>query len=317
MSLDALLTRTAATTDPDPTVLAAARTVLDDRTRTAQAVVLLHRRRARRRRLGLTVTGVAAAAALVLVPLALDGTTPEAEAAEVLVAAGAAAAAQPDEVGDAPYWHTVSIHAGRGAGQDPGPAGTEYRREVWNARVEPGLIQDDLLGPDPVGMGAASFPVGGATVDWDGLKALPTDPVALRALLTEGQPENSRTLDDLLLDQITSLLVESPAPPALRGALWQIASQLDGVRLVGDVTDAAGRPGVALEQTLAVGDGTSVHRLVVDPDSGTLLERTETYDGPGTAADTWYRSTYLEQGPADALPVQPQLPAGCTSFDWC
>lgn len=313
MSLDTLLSSTAATTDPDPAVLAAARSRLDDRTRAAQTVVLLHRRRARRRRLGLSLAGVAAAGALALVPLALDGTTPEAEAAEVLVTAGAAAAAQPDEVGDAPYWHTVSTHAQEGAGQD----GAEHRREIWNARVEPGLLLDGAVDADPIGLGAALFPVGGATVDWDGLTTLPTDPVALRAALLDGLPESSRTDDDVLFDQITALLVESPASPALRGALWQVASQVGGVRLVGDVTDAAGRPGVALELTLPAGEGTEIHRLVVDPDAGTLLERVDVYDGPGTASDTRYRSTYLEQGPADVLPVQPQLRPGCTSFDRC
>jgi hypothetical protein len=313
MSLDTLLSSTAATTDPDPAVLASARARLDDRTRTAQSVVLLHRRRARRRRLGLSLAGVAAAGALALVPLAMGGTTPEAEAAEVLVTAGAAAAAQPDEVGDAPFWRTVATYAQEGNGQD----GTEHRREIWNARVEPGLLLDEAVDADPIGLGAAVFAVGGTTVDWDGLTALPTDPVALRSALLDGVPGSSRTEEDVLFTQITDLLVESPASPALRGALWQVASQIGGVRLVGDVTDAAGRPGVALELELTDGDGTEVRRLVVDPDAGTLLERVEVYDGPGTASDTRYRSTYLEQGPADTLPVQPQLRPGCTSFDRC
>jgi hypothetical protein len=316
MNLDSLLTDTAPTSDPDAAVLAAGRRRLDDRVRRAQSVVLEHRRRARRRRVGLSLVGAAATTALVvtLVPWSPWGATPEARAAEVLVVASEAAAAQRDTVGDARYWHTVTTYVQEGLGAD----GAEHRRESWNARVEPGLLVDEGVdASDPIGMGAARFQVGATSLDWAGLDALPTDPVALRDLLYTDLPENSRSEDDLAFDQITALLVESPASPALRAALWKIASQIDGVRLVGEVTDAAGRTGTALEMTIRYDHGTEVRRLVVDPETGTLLERVDSYDGPGTETDTRYRATYLEQGPADTLPVQPQLLPGCTSWDRC
>ncbi len=317
MSLDALLTDTATTPDPDAAALAAGRRRLDDRVRGAQAAVRLHRSRARRRRLGLSLVGAAATVALAvaLVPWSPFGGTAEARAAEVLVVAGQAAAAQPDTtVGTPPYWHTVTTYAQVGEGA----TGTEHRRESWMARTEPGLLLDEGVDAgEPIGLGGAAFQVGGTTVDWAGLDALPTDPAALRDLLYTDLPESSRSQDDLAFDQITALLVESPASPALRAALWTVASQIGGVRLVGEVTDAAGRTGTALDQTIEHAGATRTHRLVVDPDAGTLLERIDTYDGPGTATDSRYRATFLGQGPADALPVQPQLPEGCTSWDRC
>lgn len=314
MNLDSLLTDTAPTADPDAAVLAAGRRRLDDRVRRAQSVVLEHRRRARRRRIGLSLVGAAATAtlAVTLLPWSPFGRTSEAQAAEVLVVASEAAATQPDTVGDAPYWHTVTTYVQEGLGAD----GVEHRRESWGARVEPGLLIDEGL--DAVmGMGVARFQIGATSLDWAGLDALPTDPVALRDMVYTDLPENSRSKDDLAFDQITALLVESPASPALRAALWTVASQIDGVRLVGEVTDAAGRTGTALELTIGDDPGTEVLRLVVDPGTGTLLERVDTYDGPGTDSDVRYRATFLEQGPADVLPVQPRLPEGCTSWDWC
>jgi hypothetical protein len=308
MSLDMLLTDTAPTTDPDPRVLDAGRRLLDERVGSAQTVVLLHRRRARRRRVGLSLVGAAATVALAVTLVPWSG-TPSAQAAEVVVDAGVAAGAQPDATtGTAPYWHSVSLYAQEGGGQD----GTEHRRESWAARTAPGLLLDAGVSADPIGIGAALFSLGDSTVDWAGLDALPTDPAALRERLLATPSDTSRTEDDVLFDRVTDLLVESPASPALRQALWQVASQIDGVRLVGEVTDATGRAGTAIEQRITYPGGeVETRRLVVDTADGTLLEREIVTD------TVTYRSTFLEQGPADVLPVQPQLLPGCTSWDRC
>lgn len=314
MNLDALLSDTATTTDPTPGTLAAARTRLDDRIQTAGVVVLAHRRRAHRRRAGLSLVG-AAALGLVLTSWSPFGGTsaPEAEAAEVLMTASGAAAGQPDIAADAAYWHTVSTSRQDTAGE----VGTEHHREVWVSRSGPGLLLDGES-DQPIGLGAASFTVGGSTVDWNGLDGLPTDPVALRTRLLSDIVENSRRPDDVLFTMVTDLLVESPASPELRAALWQVVSQVPDVRLVGDVTDTAGRPGVAVEQTVDYGShGIETRRLVVDTNDGRLLERVDAFDGPGQDADLTFRQTFLEHGPAQELPVQPVLPDGCTSFTIC
>lgn len=316
MTLDDLLTSTATTPDPDSRALVAARARLDDRVAAAGTVVLAHRRRAvRRRRLALTLAGAAAAATLAVLPLtSLGGGEPApAEAAEVLVVASEAAAAQPDDATGAPYWHTVSEHSSTGTAD-----GAVFRRETWLSRSGPGLLLDGGVdGSDPIGLPPATFVVGGQSLDWDQLAALPTDPVALRSLLASGLPDNSRSREDELFGAVGDLLRENPVPPAVRAALWRIASQIPGVVLVGDVTDQAGRRGTAVEMTVDDGGGAQeVRRLVVDTTTGDLLEETDgSTDRDGRTMTTRY--TYLEQGPADALPVQPQLPEGCASFDRC
>lgn len=319
MNLDTLLSDTATTTDPTPGTLAAARTRLDDRIQTAGVVVLAHRRRAHRRRAGLSLVGAAAALGFVLTSWSPFGGTsaPDAEAAEVLMTASGAAAGQPDIAADAAYWHTVSTSRQDTAGE----VGTEHHREVWISRSGPGLLLDgesDQPQGIPEGIPAASFTVGGSIVDWNGLDSLPTDPVALRTRLLSDTAETSRRPDDVLVTMITDLLVESPASPELRAALWQVVSQVPDVRLVGNVTDTAGRPGVAVEQTVDHGSyGFETRRLVVDTNDGRLLERVDTYDGPAQEVDQTFRQTFLEHGPAQELPVQPVLPDGCTSFDGC
>ena len=52
--------------------------------------------------------------------------------------------------------------------------------------------------------------------------------------------------------------------PALRKALWEVAARIPGIELVGDVTDHAGRAGVAVER-----NGT---RYVLDPSDGDVVD---------------------------------------------
>ncbi|MEU1285725.1 CU044_5270 family protein [Kitasatospora sp. NPDC005856] len=76
--------------------------------------------------------------------------------------------------------------------------------------------------------------------------ALPTDPDALLARIhadTAGlgpgpDEEAFRTIGDLLREQI--------APPAVSAALYRAAGKIPGVTVIDEVTDAAGRPGVAV-----------------------------------------------------------------------
>ena len=71
------------------------------------------------------------------------------------------------------------------------------------------------------------------------------------------------------------MLRETYASPELRAALFQIASGLPGVELIGDVTDEEGRPGVAVGYP---SDGLR-HDLIFDPNTSVLLgERTVVTD---------------------------------------
>jgi hypothetical protein len=63
--------------------------------------------------------------------------------------------------------------------------------------------------------------------------------------------------------EVGDLLRESPAPPALREALYEVAANIPGVVVKGHYTDALGRTGIAVER--------NGEALVIDPGNGQLL----------------------------------------------
>ena len=84
-------------------------------------------------------------------------------------------------------------------------------------------------------------------------------------------------------------------PNKLRAALWNVAAAVPGVKLVGAVTDSAGRSGAAGERL--DGSGTT-QRYVLDPTDGRLLEATAADE----SAERQLRATYLEHNPAETAP---------------
>jgi hypothetical protein len=247
------------------------------------------RRRRRRRALATGLVAGAASLALVAVPTLGSAPRASAEAAQVLLRAGTAAGAQVADWQDAPYWRSVSTYS-RG--------GQEHGREIWLGHRTNGALKDegidvvpkDPSGPGVVPLGGALFPTGGTSVTWDGLWELPTEAAALERRLRDGIHGAGPDDDTELFVIVGDLLRESPAPPALRKALWQVAARVPGIELVGAVTDHAGRAGVAVER-----HGT---RYVLDPDDGRLLEE----------VSSGWRATYLEQGPADSAPDAAAIP---------
>ncbi|MFI6793841.1 CU044_5270 family protein [Nonomuraea sp. NPDC050383] len=82
------------------------------------------------------------------------------------------------------------------------------------------------------------------------LGAWPTDPAQVRAkIVAEAGEEPLR-----IWRSLQSLVRESVVRPSLGAALYQVAAGLDGIVLVGDAVDAAGRPGLAV--AMDEGDGT-------------------------------------------------------------
>ena len=310
MDLDTLLRDTASVADPTPNDLVAGRVSLDAATMiSARRVVAV--RRMKRRGLGLAAI-LAAAASLVLVigPLLNPGprptsAIPTAEPSKstpaasptahpvqdtppvtlnlslVLFRAATAAGAQPGGWPDAAYWHTVSSYH-----QGTGPT---LRRESWMGHKTPGVVQDPLAG------GTMSLDVGNfGGFSWDQLYALPTDSRTLEAKLRATSLNGGRDDNSELFSLVGALLAESPASPALRKALWEIAGRIPHVTLVGAVKDSAGRPGVEIRR----GD----EGYILDPKDGRLLEQYEGTPGPVPEAPggaNW-RSTVLDQGPADS-----------------
>jgi hypothetical protein len=312
MDLDTLLRYTASVADPTPRDLAAGRAALDAATAiSARRVVAV--RHMKRRGLGLSAI-LAAAASLALVFGPLHNPDPSPVAASPTVAPGksqpaphptvdkgestppvtlnislvlfraaTAAGAQPGGWPDAAYWHTVSTHH-----QGSGPT---HRRESWMGHTATSVINDPPFRSGTVEAGV----FGGFT--WDQLYALPTDSRALETKLRATSLNGGRDDNSELFSLVGELLLESPAPPALRKALWEIAGRIPGVTLAGAVKDSAGRPGLEIRR----GD----EGYILDPDDGQLLEQYGGTPEPVVEAPggTNWRSTILERGPADSAPA--------------
>jgi hypothetical protein len=284
MDLDTLLTETGAVPDPSAAALTRGRAALGEAsTHSRKRVIAIGRGHSRRtRRLAVSAMAIAAAVtALLVVPTIGARPTASAEASQVLLRAGSAAGSQPGGWPDAAYWRSVSTY-------HQGPGAT-HRREIWIGHRAIGVLKDGGVDEGVIPLEVGLFPAGGRGLTWDQLYALPTDSPKLERELRDGIQGAGPDDDSELFVIVGDLLRESPAPPALRKALWEVAARVPGVTLVGAVTDSSGRAGVAVER--------HGNRYVLDPSDGRLLEE--------SSAD--WTSTYLEQGPADTAPAPTNL----------
>ncbi len=205
-------------------------------------------------------------------------------AAAVLDQAAQAAVAQASWP-DAQYWYFEHEYT---------CGGQLYTAKVWISRHGNGVLEK--TGPknntDPVCSSDLftapiidSYKFGPYT--WSQLYTLPTDPAKLKAKLMAdfgqgGGPD--------LFAAVEIVLVDSPAPPAVRSALFKVAASIPGIKVIGDYTDPLGRTGTALQ----IGH----YGLVVDAASGAVLD--ETNSGGAT--------TLVTQGPAAS---EPKLTGSC------
>jgi hypothetical protein len=231
-----------------------------------------------RRKFALGGIAVAACAALITVPVIIGagGSGADAAAATLLRTAGNAAAQQPGGWPDAAYWDVVSVYE-----QD----GQTRHREIWVSHHGTSVLRDGGVSAGVLPLGPGEFPAGGTALTWDELYALPTDPGQLTATLQADIKGAGQDPQSELFTIVGDLLRESPAPPALRKALFDVAAGIPGVHLTGKVTDELGRTGTGVTR----GDET----LVIDPADGKLLADTE----------SGWTATYVSQGPADSAPA--------------
>jgi hypothetical protein len=172
-----------------------------------------------------------------------------------------------------------------------GPAQPCNARSGW-ATVA-GALKDPRVSSGIIPLEVGSFD--GFT--WDQLYALPTESRTLERKLRATSLNGGRDDNSELFSLVGSLISESPAPPALRKALWEIAARIPGVTLAGAVKDSIGRPGIEIRR--------GFEGYVLDPKDGRLLER---YEGTSTPAPeapggTNWRATFLERGPVDSAPA--------------
>lgn len=240
----------------------------------------------------------AAAASLLLVVLVQQAEGPTAPSvpvptvspqirtvAQVLGEAAESSAQAEDQSGVA-YWRVETLQQ---QGDQP-----EERRTVWLGHARPGLLVDEY---GQVPLPPATFGLQRTVLSWDELVALPQDAAELIDLFRR-EAQGLRNPDIQVAKMAAGLLAESPAPPGLRRALWQVIAELPGVRSLGTRTDATGRAGIAI----ALGRPTTgTVEYIIDPARGTILQSTVVPERAG--ADVG-RFTYLEQGPSSALPAE-------------
>lgn len=228
-------------------------------------------------------------------------------AAVLLRAAGKAAGAQKGGWPNAAYWHVASVYV---------RSGKTYHRDIWISHYGNGVLEDNGVNSGPIDLGKASF----EGLSWEQLYALPTDPAKLQSVLqakfTQGFGADANptpspgtvTQSAELFVVVGDLLRESPASPALREALYDVAANIPGVVVKGDYTDALGRTGTAVERNGEI--------LVIDTSNGQLLA--DIYGDPNAAescapstsptkgASACFSGgvgyTYVKQGPATSAP---------------
>jgi hypothetical protein len=181
----------------------------------------------------------------------------------------------------AAYWRVDSIEV---------RAGETYHRDIWISRSGDAVLEDEGVplppGPQPVNPPGSGFGYLGTRpgwLTWGEIYALPTTPARLASVLTRDSTGLGGSLAQNLWSVVWGLLVETPASPALREALYDVAAGIPGVAVNTDYTDALGRTGTALTR----GNWT----LVIDPANGQLLAwitgdvaYTITFQGPVTSA---------------------------------
>ena len=162
------------------------------------------------------------------------------------------------------------------------------------------------------GLEGMSKPQSGYTgIPQPNLSDLPTDPAVLKTVIEarkgvfQGMPGDGETFDI-----IASTLRSFYAPPKLRAALYQVASELPDVELVGDVKDPVGRPGVAVAYPLVPG---VQKELIFDPSNSALLgerwvitnpDATHLFSGIPAGTNLMWNA-YLASGIVDSMNERP------------
>ncbi|MEV5749948.1 CU044_5270 family protein [Actinoallomurus sp. NPDC052308] len=191
---------------------------------------------------------------------------PVASAAELVHRATLKAAAEPAPQPRPDQWTYVKeTYATSSAGTAGALSGSPDRRVT----VERWLRVDGTRRATQVDGGrldsATTTPMDRSAVprsDYAYLRSLPTDPKALLALVYRQSAQFPLGRDAAAFTMIEDLMRRSVLPPRLRAALYGALAAIPGVRFAKDVTDTAGRHGVALYR---IDEGYLRTDVIVDP----------------------------------------------------
>ncbi len=155
-------------------------------------------------------------------------------------------------------------------------------KAAWVAAGSPELgddrTTDTRFDPAPRGSDPGAPQLAPGSLGYTDMDALPTDVDELESLIrTQASANGGGATDAEVFTIAGDLLSETVAAPRLRAALYRIVARLDGVELMGAVTDHVGRVGVSVSlvdnDTSAGGRGKQEHVLIFDPDTSRLLEK--------------------------------------------
>jgi hypothetical protein len=147
------------------------------------------------------------------------------------------------------------------------------------------------------------------------LQRLPTNVTKLRRELVSGRIEGGPPGAGQDFVTVGDLLTLTDASPALRAALYKVASTLPGVQLLGRVRDPVGREGLGL----AIDDRGLRDELIFNPTTSALLAEKQTviskssgYPAPNGALAS--QAVYLRSAIVDSLPPgTPKLHPPCAA----
>jgi hypothetical protein len=264
----------------------------------------------RRHRRALVASSAAALLALAtgLSPLVI-GSNPSAAAAELQKLAHVAAAnglTTPLVPGQ--YEYTMSVSLGQETFADKPQFVVSYtgHRQIWIGADGSGRIvqtYSDFVFPTPtdranwiaqdkpnLARGGTNQTYGpgqlstGPTNEWK----LPTDIATLSGLISSRSIESGPAGPAEDFVQVGDLLRETNAPSAVRSALFEVASQIPGVQLLGSMATPQGATGVGLGYAYpAQSDGRyEISELVFDPTTSQLIGEQTVIVNPSTKVPT-------------------------------
>lgn len=281
--------------------------------------------RSRRRALTRLVPSAAAAliaAAVATVIIVSQGTSPSPALAGTVLDASAAALQRSGpslELGPHDYLYERSVSLSRFV--DPGGHILLHELgESWTARNGAGRSEDIVLnrsvvrrhldvrlGPSAWRLRPSARPFTLAypiSLSYSQLQQLPSSPKRLASIVSrladrtaraEGESSSRGARSEIVLYTLRALAL-SPAPTAVRAAVYQVMASTPGIKLLGHRRDALGRRGDMFTATL----GPMRTEMIINPTTGRLLQFTRVLMHRSRLEPGWLpglisRDTYVEQ----------------------
>jgi hypothetical protein len=156
-------------------------------------------------------------------------------------------------------------------------------REAWEAAGRPGFqphawsgyTEDEKLRP-----GSSSNRIYERE-----LSEVPTDPTEISEWLMEQVTKTHNGFSPAVrsLALVSEILNDPLATPELRAALYEAEGRVPGIESLGEVTDATGRPGVAIGAESANSGAPTRYSLIFDPKTSQVLATEQTMLKPPAA----------------------------------